>query len=50
MQTALRGADVERVIGTTRRECLDHVIAFGERSVCRHSRNLMLYCRQSERT
>jgi transposase InsO family protein len=26
-------AYVERVIGTIRRECLDHVIAFGERSL-----------------
>ena len=27
---------VERVIGTIRRECLDHVIVFGERSLYRH--------------
>ena len=26
---------VERVIGTIRRECTDHVIAFGERHLCR---------------
>ena len=29
-------AYVERVIGTIRRECLDHMIVFDERSLCRH--------------
>ena len=29
-------AYVERVIGTIRRECLDHVIVFNERSLHRH--------------
>ena len=29
-------AYVERVIGTIRRECLDHVIVYNERSLCRH--------------
>jgi putative transposase len=34
-------AYVERVIGTIRRECLDHVIVFGERSL---RRTLASYC------
>jgi len=29
-------AYVERVIGTLRRECLDHMIVFNERCLCRH--------------
>ena len=29
-------AYVERVIGTIRRECLDHLIVFNEASLCRH--------------
>jgi transposase InsO family protein len=29
-------AYIERVIGTIRRECLDHVIVFNEASLCRH--------------
>ena len=33
-------AYVERVIGTIRRECLDHMIVFNERSLYRHLRNL----------
>jgi transposase InsO family protein len=40
-------AYVERVIGTIRRECLDHVIAFGERSLYRHFQNFMVYYHQS---
>ncbi len=40
-------AYVERVIGTLRRECLDHVIAFGEGSLYRHLRNFMVYYHQS---
>jgi putative transposase len=31
-------AYVERLIGTIRRECLDHVIVFNERSLCHHLR------------
>jgi transposase InsO family protein len=27
---------IERVVGTIRRECLDHVIVFNEASLCRH--------------
>ena len=40
-------AHVERVIGTIRRECLDHVIVFGERSLYRHLRRFVDYYRQS---
>jgi transposase InsO family protein len=29
-------AYVERMIGTIRRECLDHLIVFNEASLCRH--------------
>jgi putative transposase len=36
-------AYVERVIGTIRRECLDHVIVFNERSLYRHLRSFMDY-------
>ena len=31
-----QNADVERVIGTIRRECLDHMIVFSERCLSRH--------------
>jgi len=27
---------IERVIGTIRRDCLDHVVAFNEATLCRH--------------
>jgi putative transposase len=36
-------AYVERVIGTIRRECLDHVIVFNERSLYRHVQCFMDY-------
>jgi len=40
-------AYVERVIGTIRRECLDHVIVFGEASLRRTRRSYLHYCHQS---
>jgi putative transposase len=36
-------AYIERVIGTIRRECLDHVIVFNERSLHRHLQRFMDY-------
>jgi transposase InsO family protein len=36
-------AYVERVIGTIRRECLDHIIVFNERSLYRHLRDFLNY-------
>ena len=36
-------AYVERVIGTIRRECLDHVIVFNKRSLYRHLRDFIEY-------
>jgi hypothetical protein len=36
-------AYVERVIGTIRRECLDHLIIFDERSLQRHVRSFLSY-------
>jgi putative transposase len=36
-------AYVERVIGTIRRECLDHIIVFTERSLYRHLREFLDY-------
>jgi transposase InsO family protein len=36
-------ADIERVIGTIRRECLDHVIVFNEMSLCRHLKLFLGY-------
>jgi putative transposase len=36
-------AYVERVIGTIRRECLDHMIVFGGRSLYRHLRSFIDY-------
>jgi putative transposase len=36
-------AYVERVIGTVRRECLDHVIVFNERSLYRHLQSFIAY-------
>jgi hypothetical protein len=34
---------VERLIGTIRRECLDHLIVFNERSLYRHIRDFVDY-------
>ena len=36
-------AYVERVIGTIRRECLDHVIVFNEASLYRHVKSFLAY-------
>jgi transposase InsO family protein len=36
-------AYVERVIGTIRRECLDHVIVFNERSLYWHLQSFIAY-------
>ena len=36
-------AYVERVIGTIRRECLDHVIVFNQTSLLRHLRSFLTY-------
>jgi putative transposase len=40
-------AYVERVIGTIRRECLDHMVVFNESSLCRH---LQAFCTYYHRT
>jgi putative transposase len=40
-------AYVERVIGTIRRECLDHVIVFNERSLYRYLRDFLDYYHRS---
>jgi putative transposase len=40
-------AYVERVIGSIRLECLDHVIVFNERSLCRHLRDFLDYYHRS---
>ena len=40
-------AYIERVIGTIRRECLDHVIVFSEASLYRHPRNFADYYHRS---
>ena len=36
-------AYIERVIGTIRRECLDHVLVFNERSLQRHLQGFLAY-------
>ena len=38
---------VERVIGTIRRECLDHVIIFNEASLYRHVKSFVTYYHES---
>ena len=40
-------AYVERVIGTIRRECLDHVIVFGEAALYQHVKRFMHYYHES---
>lgn len=40
-------AYVERVIGTLRRECLDHLIVFNERCLYRHLQNFVNYYHRS---
>ena len=40
-------AYVERVIGTIRRECLDHMILFNERCLYRHLQNFVNYYHRS---
>jgi transposase InsO family protein len=40
-------AYVERVIGTIRRECLDHVIVFNEASLHRHLKSFLTYYHES---
>jgi putative transposase len=42
-----RRAYTERVIGTLRRECLDHVIVFSEAGLSRHVRNFVDYYHRS---
>jgi transposase InsO family protein len=43
-------AYIERVIGTIRRECLDHVIVFNEASLRRHLKFFMEYYYHGTRT
>jgi transposase InsO family protein len=40
-------AFVERVIGTIRRECLDHVIVFNQASLYRHMKSFLAYYHES---
>jgi transposase InsO family protein len=40
-------ADIERVIGTIRRECLDHLIVFNEATLCRHLKLFLTYYHQT---
>src|ERR1041384_1994473 len=40
-------AYVERVIGTIRRECLDHVIVLNEASLYRHVKSFLAYDHES---
>ena len=40
-------AYIERLIGTLRRECLDHVIVFNEASLYRHLKSFMAYYHES---
>ena len=45
--TAFSRAYVERLIGTLRRECLDHVIVFNEASLFRHVKSFIAYYHES---
>lgn len=38
---------MERLIGTIRRECLDHVIVFNEASLHRHVKSFLAYYHES---
>ena len=40
-------ASVGRVIGSIRRECLDHVIVLGERTLSGHLQGFVDFCHQS---
>jgi len=40
-------AYIERLIGTLRRECLDHVIVFNEASLYRHVKSSLAYYHES---
>ena len=40
-------AYIERVIGTIRRECLDHLIVFNEESLYRHVKSFVAYYHES---
>jgi len=44
--TAHANAFVERLIGSIRRECLDHVIVWNERALLRHLRRYVAYYHQ----
>ena len=46
-QTGQESAYVERVIGTIRRECLDHVIVLNEASLYRHVKSFLAYYHES---
>jgi transposase InsO family protein len=46
-QSPWERAFVERVIGTIRRECLDHVIVFNQASLYRHVKSFLAYYHES---
>ena len=43
----MQRAYIKRVMGTIRRECLDHVIVFNKASLCRHLKSFLEYYHQS---
>ena len=45
----MKASTVERVIGTLRRECLDHVMVFNEASLHRHVQSFLAYDHESSR-